>query len=1177
MTQQFAHRLTFAISLVCQFSICLGKEAPDPADPNRYLNAVREFGDNVLKYGRDTYGPKHTPLFVDGLNVNTHEPVKWIAPNGDRWILSNLASQQNLFRTLDGLTKITGDPKYKQAAMDAIKYAFENLRSPNGLLYWGGHVAYDAGADRIYGNDIHELKTHFPYYELMWQVDPDASKRFIDAFWSGHISDWSNLDMDRHCYGMSAVLEEPWKHEYEDGPVFFIGTGLPFDVTGCDLYYAAVMLSKLSGQNDPLIWAKRLAFRYVETRDRKTGISSYIYSLPKNTSPHPLAEDFKGHTVNEGSFFFEPAFGDLLFRQFSIGGDTFSPGIFGNTAFCPWISQLILSYMLGAQGKEFQQWALEELTAWGKTAYRKQDNSWIPMFRDGTSLEGYVIRRGTSSWPRGTIFRTWQASFTDFWAYALAYRTTGDEFMWDMARNIAQGIDFGDIGVDSKEGSQLNIITDCSNSQALLGFLSLYEKTRERQFLDMAKRIGDNILTQRFHKGLFVPSSRHVYAKLDAIESLVLLHLYAAFSPNDPSPPMLWPSRINFFAPYRGKDEMSDSDLIYNLVDLAESPISLNEAAAGGNLELVKSLIAKGANVNNIERGEGTFKNPLHDAVKFNHRDIVELLLSKGADVKARGGWRDDTPMHYAAALRYGKDIIELLLAKGADINAMNGYGDTPLQYAAYNDLKDIIELLLQKGATIANLHVASYMRDLEKMEAFIKEGTDMNALDSHGYASLHYAARNNQKEAVELLISKGADVNVKNWSVQTPLDVALSNNQKDIVELLLSKGAALSIHTAARMGDIERVRSMIEKGVDINAKDKNGLTALFHAVNGGHKELVELFLAKGADIDAKDSRNRTPFYYAIIAARTDIAKLLIAKGFDISAKDSFGYTPLHWALIMGNQELAEFILAQGVDVNAKDKRGWAPLHYAARNGTKELSELLIAKGADINAKNNSGETPLDAAVFTNANPVVDLLIAKGAESSTLNVAAYRGDLDKIRAALKDGADVNSKNSQGETLLYSAALEGRKDIVEFLIIQGADINSKNSQAKTALHAAAVGGHKDVVELLIAKGVDINVLSSMNQTPLYLAVSNKHKEVVELLLAKGADINIKDWQGQTALQIAEKIGNAEITELLRKYEAKKKAEGTSTTNTPQGTPKEDKDVKNTPADPNESKATETAPK
>ena len=35
-------------------------ESPDPADPNRYLNAVREFADNVLKYGRDTYWERDT-------------------------------------------------------------------------------------------------------------------------------------------------------------------------------------------------------------------------------------------------------------------------------------------------------------------------------------------------------------------------------------------------------------------------------------------------------------------------------------------------------------------------------------------------------------------------------------------------------------------------------------------------------------------------------------------------------------------------------------------------------------------------------------------------------------------------------------------------------------------------------------------------------------------------------------------------------------------------------------------------------------------------------------------------------------------------------------------------------------------------------------------------------------
>jgi hypothetical protein len=80
----------FAIWLLSHLSICPAAEPLDPSDPNRYLNAVRTFADNVLKYGRDTYGPKHTPLFVDGLNVHTHEPVKWIDPDGTRWILDRI-------------------------------------------------------------------------------------------------------------------------------------------------------------------------------------------------------------------------------------------------------------------------------------------------------------------------------------------------------------------------------------------------------------------------------------------------------------------------------------------------------------------------------------------------------------------------------------------------------------------------------------------------------------------------------------------------------------------------------------------------------------------------------------------------------------------------------------------------------------------------------------------------------------------------------------------------------------------------------------------------------------------------------------------------------------------------------------------------------------------------------
>ncbi len=69
--------LTVALDVLAPLT--LANEAP--ADPNHYLDAVRESADNVLKYGRDMYEPKRTPLFVgdpekvqasvaDGIDIN---------------------------------------------------------------------------------------------------------------------------------------------------------------------------------------------------------------------------------------------------------------------------------------------------------------------------------------------------------------------------------------------------------------------------------------------------------------------------------------------------------------------------------------------------------------------------------------------------------------------------------------------------------------------------------------------------------------------------------------------------------------------------------------------------------------------------------------------------------------------------------------------------------------------------------------------------------------------------------------------------------------------------------------------------------------------------------------------------------------------------------------------------
>jgi pectate lyase len=641
----------------------------------------------VLKYGRDTYGPKHTPLFVDGLNIHTHEPAKWKSPKGDvlqateynEWILSNFASQQTLMRTLDGLSAITGDSEYRDAAKQATKHVLENLRSPNGLIYWGNRAAYDALADRpnaVYGRYYpapygirHVVKLINPYYELMWEVDPKETRRFIEAFWSAHIFDWSNLNMDR-AGRYDHTLEEAWAHEFTPGPVPFevrdeYGNHSAFFNTGSVLAHAGATLSRLSGEKQPLVWSKRLIQRYVDTRAPNTGISAYSYNdIPPNPPLFPI-------------------------NPFPIRSMDFPE----ERQVHPWLTVLLTGEMLREDGRPFVQWVVEELTAWGKISYRKKDNSFVPMLIDGTKMEGHVSDR----FPKGyNVAEACPAGLQYFWAYSVAYHTTGDPYMWEMVRNIALGNGFGDIGNVPSSTWKHQVETNCSHAYGLLGFLRLYQKTKRPEFLDMARCIADNIVLNKFHKGFFVPSKKHVYTMFDCFEPLALLHFEATINSNEKSVPTVWPTLWKFTARYRFKEDGTDRFVIYNMTESSEPPLSLQEAASTGDLDTIRMLVDDGADVDSLDPCDHLSKTALCRAVVGGHEEIVKFLLAKGADVNFGGV--GEPPLH--CAVRNGlKTMVELLVEAGADVNAKTGGGKTPTEVVGGRNRKDIIDLLKKHGA----------------------------------------------------------------------------------------------------------------------------------------------------------------------------------------------------------------------------------------------------------------------------------------------------------------------------------------------------------------------------------------------------------------------------------------------------------------------------------------------
>lgn len=102
------------------------------------------------------------------------------------------------------------------------------------------------------------------------------------------------------------------------------------------------------------------------------------------------------------------------------------------------------------------------------------------------------------------------------------------------------------------------------------------------------------MLYKKYHKGFFVTSSKHIYTKFDAIDSLVLLHLFSALVEKTHPISKVWTGRSFFQMSYRKKDSITVNQIIYTLTESTEPPMSLQEVAAVGDINLVRSMIKKG-------------------------------------------------------------------------------------------------------------------------------------------------------------------------------------------------------------------------------------------------------------------------------------------------------------------------------------------------------------------------------------------------------------------------------------------------------------------------------------------------------------------------------------------------------------------------------------------------------
>ena len=145
-------------------------------------------------------------------------------------------------------------------------------------------------------------------------------------------------------------------------------------------------------------------------------------------------------------------------------------------------------------------------------------------------------------------------------------------------------------------------------------------------------------------------------------------------------------------------------------------------------------------------------------------------------------------------------------------------------------------------------------------------------------------------------------------------------------------------------------------------------------------------------------------------------------------------------------------------NVKSADKEnGWTALTIASAYGHYATVQTLLNGGADVNlARKGDDMTPLILAVSHSHFPPV---VHPGARHKEI-----------VQALLEAGADVNAKDTYGETALLEAVVSWRShDFVKALLEAGADVNAMDNDDKTALMLADENGHSEIVELLKQAG------------------------------------------------------------------------------------------------------------
>lgn len=241
----------------------------------------------------------------------------------------------------------------------------------------------------------------------------------------------------------------------------------------------------------------------------------------------------------------------------------------------------------------------------------------------------------------------------------------------------------------------------------------------------------------------------------------------------------------------------------------------------------------------------------LRQAAEQGDREAVEAALAEGAELASGDGTFGNTALHLAAR-RGHLDVVELLLSQGADPLANDAGTMTPLHVAARGGRTKVVRLLLAQARCSS-----SVLRDV----LFVASGS----------------ARG--RPEVVALIESALEGAYRREAGMPPPDASAAPGRDARAEQGATPGEELIL--AVQRDDPAAVRRALERGADVECRDASGNTPLLIACKAGHGRLAADLVHAGAEVEVMNDDGYTPLMGAARSDDKPLVELLLARGAD--------------------------------------------------------------------------------------------------------------------------------------------------------------------------------------------------------------------------------------------------------------------------------------------------------